>query len=157
MKDCPCCTLNMNNIHQQISLNSRIMIHNNYMRLRMKFLRYNSNCVIIFLGFLVNFCFVVTFFITLQRYSKSKYLKLPSSSSLESLRRRDILQIQSKKIHRRIKEQNWAATLSRFWCFCISGMSSPISDRDNSYHYSRFFFLILKKKNQHAVNKLFGS
>lgn len=72
MKDCPCCTLNMNNIHQQISLNSRIMIHNNYMRLRMKFLRYNSNCVIIFVGFLVNFCFVVTFFITLQRYSKSK-------------------------------------------------------------------------------------
>lgn len=72
MKDCPCCTLNMNNIHQQISLNSRIMIHNNYMRLRMKFLRFNSNCVIIFVGFLVNFCFVVTFFITLQRYSKSK-------------------------------------------------------------------------------------
>lgn len=76
MKDCPCCTLNMNNIHQQISLNSRIMIHNNYMRLRMKFLRYNSNCVIIFVGFLVNFCFVVTFFYNITKIFKIEIFKV---------------------------------------------------------------------------------
>lgn len=148
MKDCPCCTLNMNNIHQQISLNSRIMIHNNYMRLMMKFLRFNSNCVIIFVGFLVNFCFVVTFFITLQRYSKSKYLKLPSSSSLESLRRRDILQIQSKRIHRRIKEQNWAATLSRFFdVFVFQGCRARFLTVITRTITQDFFFLNIKKKN----------
>lgn len=49
------------------------------------------------------FLFSCILFITIQR---SHYLQLPSSSSLESLRRRDILEIQSKRINPQIKEQS---------------------------------------------------
>lgn len=71
------------------------------------------------------FLFSCILFITIQR---SHYLQLPSSSSLESLRRRDILQIQSKRINRQIKEQisNLEQQRSRVLVFCISGMPSPI-------------------------------
>lgn len=97
-------------------------------------------------------------FITIQR---SHYLQLPSSSSLESLRRRDILQIQSKRINRQIKEQTWAATLSRVLMFCISGMPSPITYQfltkiTRTQYASRNTKEDLQT-NLHEVDKLFGS
>lgn len=79
------------------------------------------------------FLFSCILFITIQR---SHYLQLPSSSSLESLRRRDILQIQSKRINRQIKEQSWAATLSGFGVLYFRDAEPDhvsISDKNNSY------------------------
>lgn len=104
------------------------------------------------------FLFNCILFITIQR---SHYLQLPSSSSLESLRRRDILQIQSKRINRQIKEQSWAATLSRVLMFCISGMPSPITYQfltkiTHTQYASRNTKEDLQT-NLHEVDKLFGS